>query len=212
MIVGVYKEKGKTSREVVNEIKAIVGNKKIGHGGTLDPLAEGVLIIGIGRESTKKLHQEDFTEKEYIATIKLGQYSTTDDEEGDKFTKENTKKPSIEDINSAIKSFIGDIFQTPPVFSAVKINGKEAYKWARKGVCIKMKERLVQIKSINILSYKYPFIKIKVITGRGVYIRSLARDIGKKLNTGGYLYDLLRTKVGEFTIKDCVSIDFFRKS
>jgi tRNA pseudouridine55 synthase len=204
MIFPVYKEKGKTSRAVLNEIKKIVKEKKVGHGGTLDPLAEGVLVVGVGRESTKKLHTEDFNEKEYIATIFLGKNSTTDDEEGEKEVVEVKKNPTEEEVENCLFSFKGFLMQKPPFFSAVKVNGKESYKLARKGDFVELKKRKVELKKINILSYKYPFLEIKIITGRGFYVRSLARDLGKKLKTGGYLYKLVRSRVGSFKISDCV--------
>ena len=209
MIVAVYKERGPTSREVVNKIKKLVGEKKVGHGGTLDPLAEGVLIVGVGRESTKKLHSPQFEEKEYIAKIKLGWSSETDDEEGEKQEVEVTNPPGIDEVEKAVSSFEGIIKQVPPKFSAVKIKGKEAYKYSRKGVEVTIKERPAEIKKITIISYTYPFLNIKTVTGKGVYIRSLARDIGEKLSTKGYLHSLIRTRVGKFTINDCKEYSFF---
>jgi tRNA pseudouridine55 synthase len=211
MLIAIYKEKGPTSRDVLNIIKKETGENKIGHGGTLDPLAEGVLIVGIGKEDTKKLHKEEFNEKEYEAVIFLGENSITDDNEGEK-SKVNVKKsPKIEEIKDIVKKFIGVTMQIPPFFSAVKIKGKESYKLARKGVFLETKPRKAEIKSIKIKEYNYPFLKITVITGRGVYIRSLARDIGKELKTGAYLYSLIRTRVGKFTTNDCVGLSYFKK-
>ncbi len=204
MIVAVYKEKGKTSRAVLNEIKKTIKEKKIGHGGTLDPLAEGVLIVGIGRASTKKLHTEPFNEKEYTATIFLGKNSTTDDEEGDKEIIEVEKYPTEKEIRDSLLSLKGFLMQKPPFFSAVKVSGKESYKLARKGDFVDLKERRVELKKIDILDYNYPFLEIKITTGRGFYVRSLARDLGKKLKTGGYLYKLIRNRVGNFKVSDCV--------
>jgi tRNA pseudouridine55 synthase len=208
-IIGIYKPKGLTSFDVVRIIKKITG-KKVGHAGTLDPLASGVLVIGIGRQGTKKLKEIVLHEKEYIAKIKLGQISKTDDEEGDKVTKEVLKIPEIDDIKRVIKNFIGKIKQVPPLYSAIKIKGKEAYKYARQGKKIKLKAREVQIKSIEILKYSWPFLEIKVVCGPGVYIRSLARDIGEKLATGAYLADLERTRVGNFRKETCLSIFDFK--
>jgi len=208
-IIGIYKPKGLTSFDVVRIIKKITG-QKVGHAGTLDPLASGVLVIGIGRQGTKKLKEIVLNEKEYIAKIKLGQISKTDDEEGDKVTKEVLKIPEIDDIKRVIKNFIGKIKQVPPLYSAIKIKGKEAYKYARQGKKIKLKAREVQIKSIEILKYSWPFLEIKVVCGPGVYIRSLARDIGEKLATGAYLADLERTRVGNFKKETCLSISDFK--
>lgn len=210
MIVPVYKKKGPTSRSVINQIQKIINKKKVGHAGTLDPLASGVLVIGIGRQSTKKLHTSEFHEKEYRAIIKLGEESTTDDEEGDK-TNTNIKNivPDVEKIEKTICYFTGEINQVPPIYSAIKIKGKEAYKYARKGKSIEIPDRKVLIKNINIIKYEYPLLEINVTSSKGVYIRSLARDIGKKLKTGGYLYELERTRVGNFNINSCVDFSFF---
>ena len=210
MIIAIYKEKGPTSRDVLNKIKRITGNRKVGHAGTLDPLAEGVLVVGIGRESTKKLWDSCFDEKEYLATIRLGMTSTTDDKEGEKKRIEECKVPDYLEAEKAVFLFLGEIEQTPPRFSAVKIKGKEAYKYARKNLPIKMQRRKALIKEIEIISYRYPLLKVRVVTGKGVYIRSLARDIGKALKTGGYLCVLIRTRVGSFKEEDCVDNDFLR--
>ena len=210
MIVAVYKEEGLTSRDVVNKIKKITGEKKTGHAGTLDPLASGVLVIGIGRESTKKLHTEVFDEKEYLATIKLGEESSTGDREGERANSfKRNGEPSQKEVDDVLVKFTGVIKQTPSIYSAVKIKGKEAYKYARKGKSVDVPEREVVIKSITIVSYQYPLLKIKVVTGKGAYIRSLAVDIGKELCTGGFLLQLERTRVGGYTIKDCKDFSFF---
>ncbi|MDP3954034.1 MAG: tRNA pseudouridine(55) synthase TruB [bacterium] len=199
MIIAVYKPKGPTSNDVVQMIKKTTGANKVGHAGTLDPLASGVLVVGIGRESTKNLSEEVKKEKEYIALVKLGETSETDDEEGKKTIVQKYEQPDKSIVTEITKKFIGRIRQIPPVYSAIKINGREAYKYARKGKAPEMKPREVEIKSIEILEYKWPFLKIKVTTGPGVYIRSLARDIGNELGTGGYLAELERTRVGQFT-------------
>ncbi len=209
MIVAVYKEEGLTSRQVVNQVKNLTGEKKVGHAGTLDPLATGVLVIGIGRSSTKKLHTSLFFEKTYLATVMLGENSSTDDREGEKTAINKSTAPCTEKINSVISNLTGEIMQSPPPYSAVKINGKEAYKYARKGKMLLLPERKVLIKEIKLLEYKHPLLQLEVTTGKGVYIRSLARDIGKQLQTGGYLYALERTRVGEFSKEDCVPLSFF---
>ena len=204
MIIGIYKEKGPTSHDVVQNVRNITG-EKVGHAGTLDPLARGVLVVGIGK-STKDLNNVLKKEKEYIADIKLGMTSTTDDEDGEKNKFDVKSMPVLEDIEKVIKNFIGNIFQTPPPHSAIKIEGMEAYKLARKGIKVKMEPRKVDIFKIEILEYQYPMLKIKVLTGPGVYIRSLARDIGEVLETGGYLADLERTRVGDFTKENSYNI------
>ncbi len=204
-ILAVDKPKGITSHDVVNIIRKKSGIKRVGHGGTLDPLATGVLVIGIGRSATKTLDRYTLGEKEYEAVIKLGLTSTTDDEEGEK-THVSNHIPNKSQIKDVLKLFIGKIQQTPPIYSAIKIKGKPAYKYARGEKGIKMEAREVEINNIELVSYKYPLLTITIACKKGVYIRSLARDIGEKLKTGAYLSDLRRTKVGKFTLKDCVSI------
>ena len=205
----IYKPKGPTSNDIVQIIKRISKIKKVGHGGTLDPLAKGVLVIGIGREATKKLGESIKGGKEYLAEIKFGATSSTDDAEGEKTKIEILKIPSLKDIEKSVGKFQGKILQTPPQFSAIKIKGKPAYKSARKGKKVFLKPREVEIKKIEILNYKWPCLKLKIATGSGVYIRSIARDLGEKLKVGGYLTDLERTKVGKFLKKDSVSMDVF---
>ncbi|MBI4991724.1 MAG: tRNA pseudouridine(55) synthase TruB [Candidatus Harrisonbacteria bacterium] len=205
-IFAVYKPKGPTSYDILREIKKTIGDKKIGHAGTLDPLASGVLVIGIGREATKRLGGEVKKEKEYLAEIKLGVISSTDDEEGDKTEKKIIRQPSKEEVGEVLKKFEGKIMQVPPIFSAIKISGKSAYKLARQGKAPELKAREVEIKKINLIKYQWPFLELSAVTGPGVYIRSLARDIGKELGCGGYLADLERIRVGQFTKENSVRI------
>lgn len=206
-IFAVYKPRGMKSHDVVDFVRRKTGVKRVGHGGTLDPLAEGVLVIAVGRENTKKLNEYVKGGKEYVAEIKLGQMSTTDDEAGEKQEIKVIKKPELYDINKVIEHFIGTIKQTPPIYSSIKLSGKPAHRRVRQGQKVELKPRAVEIKKIELISYDYPIVKIRVQTGPGVYIRSLARDIGKKLNTGGYLKSLVRTKVGEFTIENALRIE-----
>lgn len=198
-IFAVYKPKGPTSHDIINQLRKKTGVKKIGHAGTLDPLASGVLVVGIGREATKKLGSIVKKEKEYLAKIRLGMESTTDDEEGEKTKTKIPKPPKFEEVQEAVAKFEGQIPQTPPIYSAIKVQGQEAYKLARKGQTPKLEPRKVLIKEIEVLNYKWPYLKLRAVTGPGVYIRSLARDIGQALKTGGYLADLERTRVGDFT-------------
>jgi tRNA pseudouridine55 synthase len=211
MIFAIYKPKGITSAEALRRIKRKIGAEKIGHAGTLDPLASGVLVVAIGREATKKLGEIVGKEKEYLATIKLGMISETDDSEGEK-TKIDVKTiPRKKDIESFLPEFSGEIWQTPPIYSAIKIKGKEAYKLARKGKPVKLNPRKVIIKKIEILSYYWPYLRLRVITGPGVYIRALARDLGDRLRTGGYLAALERVRVGDFTKEKALTVEDFRK-
>ncbi len=207
----IYKSKGPTSNDVLNQIRRIAGTRKVGHAGTLDPLATGVLVVAIGREATKKISESVKKEKEYLTTVKLGTTSTTDDEEGEKQAIEVKSIPEIEDIKKIIPKFKGKIMQTPPIFSAIKVHGQEAYKLARKGKDVELAAREVEIKEIELLDYVWPYLKLRVITGPGVYIRSLARDIGKELGIGAYMAELERTRVGDFTKEKALIIEQFRE-
>lgn len=205
-IIGVWKPKGPTSHDIVDRVRRKARERIVGHAGTLDPLAEGVLVIAVGKEFTKKLQTEVQKEKEYIGEIKLGEESETDDAQGLKTKIEFEKEPTLEDVSNKIKKFIGEIDQTPPIYSAIKLKGKPLYEYAREGKLPEIKSRKVFIKDIKILKYEFPILKLQITTGPGVYIRSLAKNLGNELKTGGYLYSLIRTRVGEFTEKNCLKI------
>lgn len=207
MLFAVDKPKGISSNGLLNIIRKFANTKKVGHGGTLDPLASGVLVVAIGRESTRKLTSSIMGEKEYFAEIHLGATSETDDDEGKKTVIKIKKIPSMVDIKKVIKSFEGEILQKPPIYSALKIKGKPAYKYARQGQNIDLPKRPVLIKKIKIESYNWPILKINVTSGSGVYIRGLARDIGESLGVGGYLKNLVRTRVGDFYIDSAIKAD-----
>ncbi len=194
-----------TSMDVIRKLRRITGIRKIGHAGTLDPLATGVLLVCIGK-ATKKINDLMTTKKEYIANIDLSAFSNTEDREGELTPVDVQKIPSLEDVQKVMLTFIGNIEQTPPLYSAIKIGGKPAYKWAREGKKVPISSRTVTIDSIDLLKYSYPMLQIKIQCGKGTYIRSLARDIGKKLNTGGYLTDLIRTQVGTYKLDTAIDI------
>lgn len=207
-IFACYKPKGITSNDLVQKIRNFVGRDiKVGHAGTLDPLAQGVLVVAVGREATKKIDEVVQKEKEYIAHITFGRESSTDDAEGEKTEIKFSAIPTREDIRAILPEFTGKIQQVPPVYSAIKVEGKEAYKYARQGQVVEMESREVDVKSIEILDYDWPLLKLKIITGPGVYIRSLARDIGRRFGVGGYLSFLERTRVGDFKKEDAILID-----
>lgn len=205
----IYKEKGPTSHDIVDALRRITGIRKIGHAGTLDPLASGVLIVGIGRNATRQLHQIVKFEKEYEADIHLGESSTTDDAEGDKTEYPLPKPPTRATVLKSLKHMVGEIEQMPPIYSALKIKGKAAYRIARDGKIPEIKPRKVFIKSITIKKYRWPNASIKVVCGPGTYIRAIARDLGSSLGTGGYLTDLIRTRVGSYKIKNAITINTF---
>ncbi len=207
---GVYlidKPKGWTSFDVVNKIRFSVAkdrdkkpkNVKVGHAGTLDPLATGLLIVLVGKEFTKKASEYSKMDKTYEVTMKLGQTSVTGDEEGDK-TDVSDKKPSPEEVQQAIDKFCGEIMQTPHSFSAIKVNGQRAYKLARKGQEVAIEPRKVTIHYIDMTNYTYPLVKFTAKVSSGTYIRSLVEDIGKELKTGAYMLDLRRLEIGQFKV------------
>lgn len=207
-IILVDKPAGISSFGVVAKIrgrlKAELGHKvKVGHTGTLDPFATGLLILLTG-QMTKKSSEFLKLDKEYIAELKLGYVSSTGDPEGEITEVISSKHSysSLEKVTSVINSFVGEIDQTPPKFSAIKINGERAYKLARKGQDFEIPSRKVTIYNIEILDYHYPELKIKVHCSSGTYIRTLAEDIGKKLGTGAYLTALRRTKIGKYNVRN----------
>lgn len=221
-IIAINKPKGPTSHDIIDEVRRITDIRKVGHGGTLDPLASGVLVVAIGREGTKRLSQEVAKEKEYVAEVRLGMTSSTDDEEGEKEEKNVGAVPARPAVEEAVAGFVGEIMQKPPIYSALKIKGKPAYKYARAhekavgtGLGLSQKEkdlpklepRQVLIKSIEVLEYEWPLLRLRVTCGPGVYIRALARDIGEKLGVGGYLAALERTKVGEHKIEEAIKME-----
>ena len=202
------KQKGITSRQAVNKISNFLGVKKIGHGGTLDPLATGVLPIAIG-EATKFISFIQNKNKKYSFTIKWGETTDTDDFEGKVLEKSNIR-PNKEQINNVLISFIGKINQKPPIYSAIKINGKRSYALARNNIAVQHKSRPVQVYDLNLKKIvNHDIADFEVICGKGTYVRSLARDIAEKLNTKGHLINLRRHYVGNFKEKDTIFIDFF---
>jgi len=213
-ILLIYKPVQWTSFDVVKKIRNLIckhadANIKIGHAGTLDPLADGLMILCTGKK-TKEIEKYQAREKEYIAYIKLGATTPSFDCE----TEEDFIFPfeHIDDvqINELPKLFIGEQKQLPPVFSAKKVNGQRAYKKARKGIEVTIEPSLIHIYELEIISFSNPDLVIRVKCSKGTYIRSLARDIGKTLNSGAYLTGLKRTKIGEFDISQCLSLEKFK--
>jgi len=203
----INKPKGMASFGVVAYLRKITGIRKIGHAGTLDPLASGLLICAIGRSATKKIDIFLKQDKTYLAEIELGKVSDTYDAEG-KIKKINFKnKPTRKEIEKVLQMFIGEINQMPPIFSAKKIKGKKAYELAREGKMVKLKKNKVKIYQIKIIFYKFPFLKIKINCGSGTYIRSIAHDIGKKLKTGAVLTGLVRESIGKYSLKKSLELE-----
>jgi len=205
----VDKPKEWTSFDVVNfvrrQVAAVEGKKpkntKVGHTGTLDPLATGLLVLLVGKEYTRKATELTKLDKTYEVTMKLGEMSSTGDEEGEKKAVSATV-PTEEAVLEALRTFQGQIMQVPPAFSAMKINGQRAYKLAREGKVVELEARPVQIYKNELTGYEYPFVKFTSEVGSGTYIRSLVEDLGKVLGTGAYMSGLRRTKVGPFNIEN----------
>ena len=207
-IIPIWKPVDWTSFDVVKKIRNQINPTKVGHAGTLDPFAEGVLLICTG-QMTKAVESFMDQEKEYIADIRLGEETDTLDNTG-KIVK-TLKVPEFnkETILNILNAFIGIIKQEPPMFSALKVNGKRLYKSARKGVIIPRKKRDVKIYDIKLISFNRNTITLKVICGRGTYIRSLAKDLAEKMKTVGHLVSLKRTRIGEYKEKHCIEINKF---
>jgi tRNA pseudouridine55 synthase len=208
MIIGIHKPAGITSHDVVYRVRKITGIKKVGHAGTLDPFATGVLIILIGRESTKQSYQLMSGQKEYIAKLKLGAVSDSYDIDG-AIQEISDRIPTKEELEAVVHKYQGEIEQTPPIFSAKKIHGKKLYEYARKGQLIDIPSVKVTIDQITLEEYQYPYADIKVQCQKGVYIRSIGHDIGQDLGIGAYLVSLLRTQVGEYTIEKALTLEEF---
>ncbi len=208
MILLIDKPKDWTSFDVVAKVRNILHEKKVGHAGTLDPNATGLLIIGTGNDTKKLGEITKNTNKTYEAEIVLGATSNTDDVDGTITTTERDTSASLSmtEVKKLLKSFEGEQMQMPPQFSAIKINGKKSYDQARKGIPVKLEPRKVNIYSIKLTSYKYPVLRIVCEVSSGTYIRSLARDIGEKLKTGAYLNELRRTKVGEYQVEKAINL------
>lgn len=195
-----------TSHDVVAKLRKIFATREIGHAGTLDPFATGVLVIAIG-QATKVLEYLQAEDKEYIATVELGISSDTYDRTGVISRNANVKAPTQKEIESVLKKFVGDIEQVPPRFSAIKVAGHKSYDRARKGEDFELPAKNVHIEEVEILEYSFPLLKLRVSCGSGTYIRSLAHDIGEKLGTSALLAELERTRVGKFTLDESYTLE-----
>ena len=200
-------------QKVRNKLCRAMGIKKlkVGHAGTLDPKATGLMILCTGK-ATKQIEMHQAGEKEYLATLKLGATTPSYDLETEEDAQCETAHITKEGVEEVLHQFTGDIDQIPPVFSAVKIEGKRAYTHARNGNEVKMKARGITIREIELLEFSHDEVKIRVVCSKGTYIRSLARDIGEALNSGAYLTGLRRTRIGDFQVEDAISVDYFLKN
>jgi len=205
----INKPAGWTSFDVVAKLRKITGIKKIGHCGTLDPLATGVLIVAIGREATREIDRFHNLNKTYLASAEFGKISDTYDSEGmiENSIDADFLPPSLELLNSECKKFIGEIEQYPPKFSAKKIEGVAAYKLARQGKIVELKSATVVIKEIDIIEYSYPRLQFRVKCGSGTYIRSLIHDLGQAIGCGAIMTGLAREAIGNATLDIASNIE-----
>ena len=204
--LNIYKPVGMTSHDVVSVLRRVTKIKQIGHTGTLDPFAEGVLPICIGKATRLIEYLQD--DKEYLATVQFGAATNTFDLDGEKvFTSD--KKVSRDDIKEGLKSFEGEISQLPPIFSAIKVKGKKLYEYARKGEEVEIQPRKVVIENIELKNFDEEFQQAQILLkcSKGTYIRSFANDLGKNLGCGGYLIKLIRTQAGKFRVENSVQLD-----
>lgn len=199
-----------TSFDLVNKFRYKLSRKlgvkkiKVGHAGTLDPKATGVLIVCTGK-ATKRIDEFQYQTKEYVASLKLGETTPSFDLEKEVDAYYPTDHITKEGVENVLASFVGVIQQVPPVFSACKVDGKRAYEMARNGETVDLKAKTLVIDELELISYEFPVIKIRVVCSKGTYIRALARDIGVALNSGAYLVGLERTRIGEVTLDRCIS-------
>jgi tRNA pseudouridine55 synthase len=208
-ILNFYKPIGKSSFWIVKKVRNLV-RTKVGHAGTLDPFAEGVLLICTGK-ATKQAASLMSLVKEYVGEVELGIETDTDDRTGKIINQIETPVLSQEEFEQVCNDFVGDIYQIPPMFSAKKMKGRRLYKIARQGKIIERDPKLVHIDRIEVLSFDGQIAKIKVVCSKGTYIRALARDIGQKIGCGGHLKSLVRTKIGEFEVTDSIRLDQFEE-
>ena len=205
--VNLYKPVGISSFAAINKIKKKFNIKKIGHAGTLDPKASGLLIICTGKH-TKQMKLFESLNKKYIGTMKIGCVTESFDSETEEYNSQPYEHLSIQEIKKVFSNFIGHQEQKPPIFSAVKVNGERLYKKARRGeIDFKVKSRKVTIYKLHVIEINLPFIKFEVECTKGTYIRSLVNDIGKQLVCGAYLYELMRTGIGDFKLEKAIEIN-----
>jgi tRNA pseudouridine55 synthase len=204
----VKKIKNQVTKKIRQQLNVRLKNFKVGHAGTLDPLAEGLVLVCTGK-ATKKINELMADEKEYVATIELGKTTPSYDLETQYDNTFPTDHITEELINEVLATFVGEQDQLPPIYSAKNINGKRAYDYARKGEEVELKTNKITITELELLEFDLPTLKIKVVCSKGTYIRSLAYDIGKSLNSGAHLTGLIRTRIGSYRIESSLSIEEF---
>ena len=204
-VIVIRKEKGFTSHDVVAKLRGILHMKKIGHTGTLDPDAEGVLPVALGK-ATRLVDMITDKEKTYEAVMRPGVVTDTQDMSGTVLSQTTELSVTEEELCTVVSSFVGDYMQVPPMYSALKVNGKKLYELAREGKTVERKPRPVHFYEIEILDISFPLVRFRVTCSKGTYIRTLCHDIGEKLGCGAAMESLLRTKVGRFTLDDAITL------
>lgn len=204
-LLNVNKPSGKTSRDVVNQVQRAIRGTKVGHAGTLDPLASGVLVLCLG-PATRLIEYVQRQPKQYVGTFLLGRTSPTEDIEGEITELNDPLIPSAEQIRQVLPAFCGEILQRPPAFSALKVKGKRAYDLARSGAEVELAARPIQIFQLKLLEYDYPKFKLHIECGSGTYVRSLGRDLAERLGSGAVMSDLVRTAIGGFRIDESLHL------
>ena len=202
-ILNVNKPGALTSRRVVDIVQRLVWPERVGHAGTLDPLATGVLVVCVG-SATKLIEYVQRMPKSYQGTFLLGRKSDTEDVEGQVVELRDPPEPSLEEIVRAAKSFVGKIMQRPPAFSAIKVNGRRAYKLARKGEDVELTPRPVNVYKIEVRAYRYPELELEIECGGGTYIRTLGRDLAESLGTSAVMSALVRTGIGHYRLAEAL--------
>lgn len=210
-LLNIYKPAGWSSRDVVNRVERLVKPSKAGHAGTLDPLAEGVLIVAVGA-ATRLISGAQEREKEYHAVFQLGCRSDTDDSTGQITTVEISQPPVRADIEALLPRFRGDIWQVPPQFSAVHVDGERAYALARQGQAVDLAPRQVHVSQLDIVDYTWPRLELRMECGSGTYVRSIGRDLGELLGCGAMMTSLLRSRIGPFCSTESVAVDDLEKA
>lgn len=205
-ILIVNKPSGMTSHDVVDLIRRIFHVRKVGHAGTLDPMARGVLVMLLGT-FTKESARLSSVEKEYVATMVLGAVSDTGDGDGRVVESPGPVRVSRDEVETAAREFTGEILQVPPMYSAVKVKGVKMYELARRGIEVERAPRKIVIRSLDILECEIPRVTLKVVCSKGTYIRQLCADIGSRLGCGAYCGSLTRTRCGDHALEECVSLD-----
>jgi tRNA pseudouridine55 synthase len=204
-LLNIHKLSGVTSRDVVNDVQRMVRPAKAGHAGTLDPLASGVLVVGVGA-ATRLLEYVQQMRKRYEVTFRLGCRSDTDDVEGTVVENPATVRPAADELAATLSHLVGEIRQRPPVYSAIKVGGQRAYALARRGTPAELAPRTVTVYGMKVLSYEYPLVRLAIECGTGTYIRAIGRDWGEQLGTGAVMTELCRTAVGGFCLESAVSV------